>query len=190
MDLDDAGASIMFVLRDRDRYFHQGFDAVFTAADIRITRTGIRMPRMNPIMRRWIGTCRRELIDRTPIWNLSHLRNGLTLKQQVALIPPWRGRAFGRGRPLRQDRHAAARRLASSRTGSAPVGSTSSCSTATSPPPEAGLGANRVILADIRPVPGSSSRSTSIRAAGPGFVPLGRPSAAVTTCAQVSDGGS
>jgi putative transposase len=29
---------------------------------------------MNAIMERWIGGCRRELLDRTLIWNLPHLR--------------------------------------------------------------------------------------------------------------------
>jgi putative transposase len=29
-------------------------------------------------MERWIGGCRRELLDRTPIWNLPHLRKILT----------------------------------------------------------------------------------------------------------------
>jgi hypothetical protein len=28
---------------------------------------------MNAIMERWIGACRRELLDRTLIWNLPHL---------------------------------------------------------------------------------------------------------------------
>ena len=54
--------------------FHEGFDAVFTAAGLRIVRSGVRMPRMNSIMERWIGGCRRELLDRTLIWNLPHLR--------------------------------------------------------------------------------------------------------------------
>jgi hypothetical protein len=31
------------------------------------------MPRMNSLMERWIQTCRRELLDRTLIWNQSHL---------------------------------------------------------------------------------------------------------------------
>src|SRR5690349_12518710 len=31
-------------------------------------------PRMNAIAERWIGGCRRELLDRTLIWNQSHLR--------------------------------------------------------------------------------------------------------------------
>ena len=29
---------------------------------------------MNPIAERWIGGCRRELLDRTLIWNQAHLR--------------------------------------------------------------------------------------------------------------------
>jgi putative transposase len=28
---------------------------------------------MNAIMERWIGSCRRELLDRTLIWNQRHL---------------------------------------------------------------------------------------------------------------------
>jgi transposase len=74
MDLDQAGANVKFVLHDRDATFHEGCDAVFTTAGLRIVRSGVRMPRMNSIMERWIGGCRRELLDRTLIWNLPHLR--------------------------------------------------------------------------------------------------------------------
>lgn len=35
------------------------------------------MPRMNSIMERWVQTCRRELLDRTLIWNQAHLLHGL-----------------------------------------------------------------------------------------------------------------
>ena len=28
---------------------------------------------MNPVMERWIGRCRRELLDRTLVWNQMHL---------------------------------------------------------------------------------------------------------------------
>jgi integrase len=31
------------------------------------------MPGMNAIMERWVQTCRRELLDRTLIWNQAHL---------------------------------------------------------------------------------------------------------------------
>lgn len=41
-------------------------------------RGGVRMPRMNSIMERWIQTCRRELLDRTRIWNQRHLLHTLS----------------------------------------------------------------------------------------------------------------
>ncbi len=37
----------------------------------------VQMPRMNSIMERWAQTCRRELLDRTLIWNQRHLLQAL-----------------------------------------------------------------------------------------------------------------
>ena len=34
----------------------------------------VQTPRMNAIAERWIGGCRRELLDRALIWNQPHLR--------------------------------------------------------------------------------------------------------------------
>ena len=73
MDLEDAGTRAKFVLHDRDASFTQAFDAVFQAAGIRVIRSAVQAPRMNSIMERWIGSCRRELLDRTLIWNQRHL---------------------------------------------------------------------------------------------------------------------
>jgi putative transposase len=73
MDLEDAGTSVKFVLHDRDASLTAAFDAVFQAAGARIVRSAIQAPRMNSIMERWIGSCRRELPDRTLIWNQRHL---------------------------------------------------------------------------------------------------------------------
>ncbi|MCI2421416.1 transposase [Saccharopolyspora sp. K220] len=39
--------------------------------------SGVQMPRMNSIMERWVQTCRRELLDRTLIWNQRHLLHAL-----------------------------------------------------------------------------------------------------------------
>jgi putative transposase len=73
MDLGGHVESIKFLLRDRDTKFTAAFDTVFAAADIRILRSPIRAPRANAIMERWIGGCRRELLDQTLIWNQRHL---------------------------------------------------------------------------------------------------------------------
>jgi putative transposase len=73
MDLEDAGTRAKFVLHDQDASFTQAFDAMFQAAGIRVIRSAVQAPRMNSIMERWIGSCRRELLDRTLIWNQRHL---------------------------------------------------------------------------------------------------------------------
>ena len=73
MDLDEHVASVKFLLRDRDTKFTAAFDAVFGDAGIRILRSPIQAPRANAIMQRWIGGCRRELLDRTLVWNQRHL---------------------------------------------------------------------------------------------------------------------
>jgi hypothetical protein len=46
-------------------------------AGIQVVLTGIRMPRMNSIIERWVQTGRHELLDRTLIWSESHLRRSL-----------------------------------------------------------------------------------------------------------------
>ncbi|MGH3374436.1 MAG: integrase core domain-containing protein [Actinoallomurus sp.] len=73
MDLQDAGCRARFLVRDRDGKFPELFDAVLADAGIKVVLTGVRMPRMNAIMERWVQTCRRELLDRTLIWNQHHL---------------------------------------------------------------------------------------------------------------------
>jgi putative transposase len=74
MDLDDHAEKIKFLIRDRDGKFVAAFDAVFQSAGIRIIRSPVRAPRANAIMERWIGSCRREILDRTLVWNQAHLR--------------------------------------------------------------------------------------------------------------------
>jgi transposase InsO family protein len=78
MDLQDAGATVKHLIRDRDSKYTRAFDAVFEAGGIEIITTGIRIPRMNSIMERWVQTCQDELLDRTLIWNLPHLLHTLT----------------------------------------------------------------------------------------------------------------
>jgi len=77
MDLDDAGAKVKYLIRDRDGKYPAMFDAILADAGITVVRSGVRAPRMNSIIERWVGTCRRELLDRTLIWNQAHLLHAL-----------------------------------------------------------------------------------------------------------------
>ena len=77
MDLEDAGCRARFMIRDRDGKYPALFDTVLEDAGIEVVLSGIRMPRMNALMKRWVQTCRRELLDRTLLWNQRHLLHAL-----------------------------------------------------------------------------------------------------------------
>ncbi|MGW3044169.1 integrase core domain-containing protein, partial [Kitasatospora sp. NPDC001159] len=77
MEIEDAGSTARFLTRDRDSKFTAAFDALMADARLKVVTTGIRMPRMNSLIERWIQTCRRELLDRTLIWNQRHLLHTL-----------------------------------------------------------------------------------------------------------------
>lgn len=76
-DLQDAGIRAKFLIRDRDGRYPASFDTVLQAEGIEIIQTGVRMPRMNAIMERWVRSCRTELLDRTLICSQSHLLHAL-----------------------------------------------------------------------------------------------------------------
>ncbi|GAA2788225.1 integrase core domain-containing protein [Saccharopolyspora taberi] len=77
MDLEDADRRARFLVRDRDGKFPALFDTVLSDSRIEVVLSGVQMPRMNSIMERWVQTCRRELLDRTLIWNQRHLLHTL-----------------------------------------------------------------------------------------------------------------
>ena len=77
MDLEDAGFRARYLIRDRDGKFPSLFDAVLADLGINLVLSGVRIPRMNAVMERWVQTCRRELLDRTLIWNQRHLLHAL-----------------------------------------------------------------------------------------------------------------
>jgi putative transposase len=66
------------MIRDRGSNFTAAFDAVLADAGIRTVLCNIQAPPMNATAERRIGGCRRELLDRTLIWNPAHLRRILS----------------------------------------------------------------------------------------------------------------
>ena len=74
MDLGEQAHRARFMIRDRSSDFTAAFNAVLADAGIRTVLCNVQTPRMNAIAERWIGGCRRELLDRTLIWNHNQLR--------------------------------------------------------------------------------------------------------------------
>jgi putative transposase len=100
MDLDDAVRRFRFLIRDRDAKFTVAFDAVFTTLDIRIIRTPVQAPRANAIAERFVGTIRRELLDRILIINQRHA--AAVLEQYVHHYNTYRYNAYRPHRTLGQ----------------------------------------------------------------------------------------
>jgi putative transposase len=70
---------IRFLMHDRDSKFTAAFDEVFRSEGIRTIRTPERAPRANAFIERWIGTVRRECLDRLLIVNRRHLERVLPI---------------------------------------------------------------------------------------------------------------
>ena len=66
------------LVRDRGSQFVDSFDEIFRTEGLKILRTPVRTPVANTFAKRWIGTLRRELLDRTIVWNRRQLERLVT----------------------------------------------------------------------------------------------------------------
>ena len=62
------------LVRDHGSQFVDGFDEIFRTEGFKILRTPVRFPVANTFAERWIGSIRRELLDRPIIWNRQQLQ--------------------------------------------------------------------------------------------------------------------
>ena len=77
IDINDRGHRTRFLIHDRDAKFSRAFDAVFPCGGIRVIRTPVRAPNANAHIERWVGSVRRECLDRLLIVNRRQLERVL-----------------------------------------------------------------------------------------------------------------
>jgi Homeodomain-like domain len=64
MGLGDKGIRPRFLVRDRDSKFTRDFDEVFRSEGIRVIKAPVQAPKARAHAERWVGTVRRECLDR------------------------------------------------------------------------------------------------------------------------------
>jgi putative transposase len=74
----DRLAGARALVRDRGSQFVDAFDEIFRTEGFKILKTPVRTPVANAFAERWIGSIRRELLDRTIIWNQRQLERLVT----------------------------------------------------------------------------------------------------------------
>jgi transposase InsO family protein len=70
--------ALPFLLYDRDSTFSAEVTATIRSLGTEPVRTAYRSPWQNPFAERWVGTCRRELLDHVVVLGEPHLRRLLT----------------------------------------------------------------------------------------------------------------
>jgi transposase InsO family protein len=109
MTLDDPQQPLRFLIHDRDAKFSGGFDHVLRSEGIAVIRTPVRAPNANAHTERWVGSVRRECLDRLLIFSRRQLEHVLHVytrhynqhrpHRALALRPP--EQADGDPTPLR-----------------------------------------------------------------------------------------
>jgi putative transposase len=109
MTLDDRQQPLRLLIHDRDAKFGGGFDHVFESEGIAVIRTPVQAPNANAHAERWVGSVRRECLDRLLIFSRRQLEHVLRVytrhynrhrpHRALALRPP--EHADGNPTPLR-----------------------------------------------------------------------------------------
>jgi transposase InsO family protein len=75
--LSERSRATKFLLRDRDSKFAASFDEVFRTEGIRVIKTPVQASRANAFAERFVGTVRRECLDRLLSFGRLHLEQVL-----------------------------------------------------------------------------------------------------------------
>ena len=77
LTLDDDDVRPRFLIRDRDSKFTRDFDEVLRSEGMRVIKAPVGAPKARAHAERWVGTARRECLDRILIVGYRHLQHVL-----------------------------------------------------------------------------------------------------------------
>jgi putative transposase len=77
MELGDDGIQPRLLVRDRDSKFTRDFDEVFRSEGIQVIKAPVGAPKVRAHAERWVGSVRRECLDRLLILGRRHLHHVL-----------------------------------------------------------------------------------------------------------------
>jgi putative transposase len=97
-----AASRCAYLIHDRDAKFSRVFDGIIRSAGVEIIRTPVQAPNANAYAERWVGSVRRECLDRLLIFGRRQLEHVLRVDvchfneqrphRALDLRPPDRGR--------------------------------------------------------------------------------------------------
>jgi putative transposase len=79
MESDDHDRQLQFLIHDRDAKFPRAFDALLESDGVKVIRIPVKAPNANAHMERWVGTVRRECLDRLLILSRRQLEHVLRI---------------------------------------------------------------------------------------------------------------
>lgn len=82
MELGGRDRHVRFLIHDRDAKFPRAFDALLAGEKIKVIHTPVRAPNANAHMERWVGSVRRECLDRLLILGRRQLQHVLRVYVQ------------------------------------------------------------------------------------------------------------
>jgi hypothetical protein len=91
VELDDRDGQVRFLIHDRDTKFPRAFDDLLATARIKVIRTPAQAPNASAHVERWVGSFRRECLDRLLILG----------RRQLSTCSAFYIRHHNRGRPRR-----------------------------------------------------------------------------------------